>query len=109
VELKKNEVPGGDENYQEKRAQVNPKKQELLKKEILKEIDHWETFERDEPQELWQIDITSFYIKDEGKVYLIDILDDHSRYIVGWGLFREQKAEHIITVFQEAVDHYGPT
>jgi len=106
--FKKNEIPNGDENYQEKRAQVNPQKQELLEKEILEEIDHWETFERDKPQELWQIDITSFYIKDEGKVYLIDIIDDHSRYIVGWGLFREQKAEHVIKVFQEAVDHYGP-
>ena len=27
---------------------------------------------------------------------------------MGWGLFREQKAEHVIKVFQEAVDHYGP-
>lgn len=106
--FKKNNIPDGNENYQEQRAQVNPKKQELLEKEILKEIDHWETFEREKPQELWQIDITSFYIKDEGKVYLIDILDDHSRYLVGWGLFREQKAEHVIKVFQEAVDHYGP-
>ena len=50
--FKKNEIPNGDENYQEKRAQVNPKKQELLEKEILEEIDHWETFERDKPQEL---------------------------------------------------------
>ena len=32
---------------------------------------------------------------------MIDIIDDHS-YIVGWGLFREQKAEHVIEGIQEA-------
>ncbi len=106
--FKKKGVPSGEENYQEQRAIVNPKKQEMIEKNVLKEISQWERFERKEPQELWQIDICQFYIKDEGRVYLVDIIDDYSRFLVGWDLFRDQKAQNVIKVFKEAVDRYGP-
>ena len=105
--FKKEGLPSGAENYIEQRAKVNPKKHELLEKEITAELNQVERFERPNPGDLWQIDITQFYIKDDGKVYMVDMIDDHSRFIVGWGLFRDQKAENVIQVFQDAVNKYG--
>ena len=43
-------------------------------------------FERSVPNALWQIDIFTFKLKRMYPVYLVGIIDDHSRYIVGHGL-----------------------
>lgn len=105
--FKKQGIASGEENYQEQITQVNPKKAEIIEKQVISELNQWERFERAAPGELWQMDITSFYIKNEGKVYLIDILDDHSRFIIGWGLFREQTAENVLKVLTEAINRHG--
>jgi len=105
--FKKQGIPSGAENYQEQVVQVNPRKAELLEKEVLSELNQWERFERTEPNNLWQMDITSFYIKDEGKVYLVDIIDDFSRFLIGWGLFREQTSENVLRVLTEAINRHG--
>jgi transposase InsO family protein len=57
-------------------------------------------FERSCPNALWQIDIFTFQLKRMYPVYLIGVIDDHSRYLVGWGLFRQQNAE---AVFEDTV------
>ena len=44
-------------------------------------------FERAKPNELWQTDIMRFMIRGQYRVYLIGFMDDHSRFIVGWGLY----------------------
>jgi transposase InsO family protein len=40
-------------------------------------------------------------------VYLIGILDDHSRYLVGWGLFRQQNADAVLEVLKGAIGQWG--
>lgn len=40
-------------------------------------------FERPEPNELWQIDATQVRLVDGTKAWVIDALDDHSRFLVG--------------------------
>jgi len=105
--FKKRGIPLGEENYQAQIAQVNPKKAEIIEKQVLSELNQWERFERATPGDLWQMDITSFYIKNEGKVYLIDVLDDHSRFIIGWGLFREQTSENVLKVLTESINRHG--
>lgn len=40
-------------------------------------------FERDHPNELWQMDFKGDYPSDKGRCYPLSILDDHSRYMVG--------------------------
>lgn len=40
-------------------------------------------FERAAPNELWQIDATQVVLQDGTKAWVIDALDDHSRYLVG--------------------------
>lgn len=55
-------------------------------------------FERALPNALWQIDIFTFQLKRMYPVYLVGIIDDHSRYITGWGLFRQQSADAVLEV-----------
>ena len=38
-------------------------------------------------------------------VYLIGILDDHSRYLTGWGLFRQQNADAVLEVLKGSIVH----
>lgn len=64
-------------------------------------------FERSEPNQLWQTDITMWTIAKGQKVYLIGFLDDHSRYMVGWGLHAAQGSAQVLEVFREAVGQYG--
>ena len=64
-------------------------------------------FERPVPNALWQIDIFTFQLKRMYRVYLIGIIDDHSRYIVGQGLYRQQKADAVLEVVKGAVGQWG--
>jgi transposase InsO family protein len=64
-------------------------------------------FERPVPNALWQIDIFTFELKRMYRVYLVGIIDDHSRYIVGHGLFRQQKAEAVLEVVKGAIGQWG--
>jgi transposase InsO family protein len=64
-------------------------------------------FERSCPNAMWQIDIFTFQLKRMYPVYLIGIVDDHSRYIVGWGLFRQQKADAVLEVLKGAIGQWG--
>jgi len=64
-------------------------------------------FERDLPNALWQIDIFTFKLKRMYPVYLVGIIDDHSRYIVSHGLFRQQTAEAVLEVVKGAIGQWG--
>ena len=57
---------------------------------------------------LWQIDIFTFQLKRMYSVYLVGIIDDHSRYMVGWGLYRRQTAEAVLEVVKGAFGQWGP-
>jgi transposase len=64
-------------------------------------------FERVCPNALWQIDIFTFQLKRMYQVYLVGIIDDHSRYITGWGLFRQQTADAVLEVTKGAIGQWG--
>jgi transposase InsO family protein len=64
-------------------------------------------FERSCPNALWQIDIFTFQLKRMYPVYLIGILDDHSRYLAGWGLFRQQNADAVLEVLKGSIGQWG--
>jgi transposase InsO family protein len=64
-------------------------------------------FERQLPNALWQIDIFTFELKRMYRVYLVGIIDDHSRYMVGHGLFRQQTAEAVLEVLRGAIGEWG--
>lgn len=64
-------------------------------------------FERSLPNAMWQVDITTFELKRMFRVYLIAFIDDHSRYIVTHGLFRQQTAEAVQEVLQGGIGQWG--
>ena len=65
------------------------------------------SFERACPNDLWQTDIMTFMLKCQYRVYLIGFMDDNSRFMVGWGLYRFQKADNVQEVFRAAIEKRG--
>ena len=63
-------------------------------------------FEASRPLELAQMDILEFYI-NKLKVYVIILLDDYSRFILGWNLLEKTSMDEVIKVVQNAVNRYG--
>lgn len=63
-------------------------------------------FEASRPLELVQVDILEFFIH-KLKVYFLLLLDDFSRFILGFRLSTETSIDLVIGVFQEAIDRYG--
>lgn len=63
-------------------------------------------FEARRPLELAQMDILEFFI-NKLKVYVILLLDDFSRFILGWRLLEETSIDAVIALVQEAIDRYG--
>ncbi len=64
-------------------------------------------FERACPNDLWQTDIMTFMLKGQYRVYMIGFMDDNSRFLVGWGLYRFQKGENVMEVFRAAIEKRG--
>jgi putative transposase len=56
--------------------------------------------------QVWAIDITYIPMK-HGFMYLTAIIDVHSRYVVGWGLFNDLRAENCLQVLQNAIRQNG--
>ena len=63
-------------------------------------------FEANRPLELVQIDVLEFFIH-KLKVYLLLIIDDFSRFILGFRLSTKTSVDMVIGLFQEAIDRYG--
>jgi transposase InsO family protein len=64
-------------------------------------------FERATPNQMWQSDLFTFRLG--GKyAYIVAFLDDYSRYVVGFGLYRSPTAEAVIETYRVAVGEYTP-
>ena len=68
--------------------------------------DEVKRFEAGRPLELAQMDVLEFYINKQ-KVYLILLLDDFSRFILGFKLLTETSSDSVRDVVSEAVKRYG--
>src|SRR6185437_11540116 len=66
-------------------------------------------FERARSNQLWQTDLFTFMLKRQNRrVYLVAFLDDHSRFIVGYGLHASQSGALVLEVLRAAIGSYGP-
>jgi transposase InsO family protein len=63
-------------------------------------------FEAQRPLELAQMDILEFFI-NKLKIYLILLLDDFSRFILGWRLLEKTSIDDVISLVQQSIDRYG--
>jgi len=65
-------------------------------------------FERARPNQLWQTDVFTFAMKRQARrLYLVSFLDDHSRYLVGYGLHSTMSTALVLETFLAAVTAYG--
>jgi transposase InsO family protein len=70
--------------------------------------DHVRRFERAQPNQLWQTDLFTFILKRQNRrVYLVAFLDDHSRFVVGYGLHASQSSALVLEVLRAALASYG--
>jgi transposase InsO family protein len=66
--------------------------------------DHVRSFERASPNQLWQTDLFTFILKRQNRrLYLVAFMDDHSRFITGYGLHASQSAALVLEVFRAAI------
>jgi len=52
------------------------------------------------------MDILEFYV-NKLKVYIILLLDDYSRFILGWSLLEQTSMDEVIKLVQDSVNRYG--
>jgi len=65
-------------------------------------------FERAKPNQLWQTDLFTFILKRQNRrVYLVAFLDDHSRFVLGYGLHASQSTALVLEVFRAAISGFG--
>ncbi len=65
-------------------------------------------FERAKPNQLWQTDLFTFVLKREARrVHLVAFLDDHSRFIVGYGLHASASGALVREVLEAAIANHG--
>ncbi|MGI6750835.1 MAG: DDE-type integrase/transposase/recombinase [Atribacter sp.] len=93
-----------ESTFQRYLAQVTPELQRSQNEDM-------RAFEMSHVNELWQIDTTHGpFILAGGrkrKVYIVGIIDDASRYLVGWGMFFEENAVNVQTTLKQAIATYG--
>src|SRR5712692_7511373 len=81
---------------------------ELKEEATRPHADHVRSFERARPNQLWQTDLFTFVLKRQNtRVYLVAFLDDHSRYVVGYGLHASQSTALTLEVLRVAIAAYG--
>ena len=66
------------------------------------------SFERAKPNQLWQTDLFTFLLKRQNRrVYLVAFLDDHSRFVAGYGLHASQSSALVLEVLRSAIASHG--
>jgi len=65
-------------------------------------------FERARPNQLWQTDLFTFVLKRQNRrIFLIAFMDDHSRFLVGYGLYGSSSGPMVMEVLRAAIASYG--
>jgi transposase InsO family protein len=82
---------------------------ELVQEPIRAHAEKVRRFERAKPNQLWQTDLFTFVLKRQNRrVYLVAFLDDHSRFIVSYGLHASQSTALVLEVLEAGIASYGP-
>lgn len=66
------------------------------------------SFERARPNQMWQTDLFTFVLKRQNRrVYLVAFMDDHSRFIVSYGLHASQSTALVLECLRAGIANYG--
>jgi transposase InsO family protein len=67
-----------------------------------------QSFKRARANQLWQSDLFSFVLKREGRrLYMVVFLDDHSRFVVGHGVYATSAGPLVSEVLEAAMRNFG--
>jgi hypothetical protein len=72
----------------------------------VKRRDHTGSYEALRPNQLWHMDFLHRYIHGQ-KVFMLALIDDHSRFVTGWALDDAERADAVISTFEGAVLRHG--
>ena len=72
----------------------------------VKRVEHIRRFEAVRPNHLWHLDFVQRYI-NRASVFTLILLDDHSRFVVGYGIDDAERADTVIATFEAAVARHG--
>ena len=67
----------------------------------------WVRFEADQPNERWQADVTHWSLPDGTEIEILNIIDDHSRLVIGSDARTTFKATDVVACFHKAAGRYG--
>ncbi len=66
-------------------------------------------FERARPNQLWQTDLFTFVLKRQNRrLHLVAFMDDHSRFIVSYGLHASASTALVLEALEAGIASYGP-
>lgn len=66
-------------------------------------------FERARPNQLWQTDLFTFVLKRQNRrLYLVAFMDDHSRFLVSYGLHASASTALVMEALEAGISSYGP-
>ena len=64
-------------------------------------------FQADQPNERWQADITHWHLADDTEVEILNVIDDHSRFLVASDVRKITKAADVVATFHRAAAAHG--
>jgi transposase InsO family protein len=64
-------------------------------------------FQADQPNERWQADVTHWQLADGTDTEILNIIDDHSRLVIGSHARHGFKAADVVVCFQDAFTRHG--
>lgn len=82
-------------------------KQGLISKEASEKRQPFIRFERDQPNELWQMDFKGHFQIKEGRCHPLTVLDDHSRFAICLKAYYDEKETSVREALIESFRCYG--
>jgi transposase InsO family protein len=67
----------------------------------------WTRFEREAPNELWQMDFKGHFALERGRCHPLTVLDDHSRYALEIGACANEQARTVRQRLEQVFRRYG--
>jgi transposase InsO family protein len=67
----------------------------------------WKRFVADQPNELWQADVTHWRLADDTEVEILNILDDHSRLILASRAYLTVGGHDVVEAFTDTFARFG--
>jgi transposase InsO family protein len=81
---------------------------ELIEEPTRPHPDKVRSFERARPNQMWQTDLFTFILKRQNRrIYMVAFMDDHSRFIVSFGLHASQSSALVLECLRAGIISHG--